>query len=506
MNRARIFIPFLALTFAVATLAPAPSLAFRMAASTAATGWSSNASPVTCDDDRGFDHWETRFVTWYLDPSGQGWNKATAIQGALQTWTNAAESDFVLSYGGTRFGGYRLDDGVNTLVWGVDGQCDSLSCHAITAVLVRQDAESGRVVTQSDILFNANSNLAFQWMTNNQFTAECWNVQPGMMLDTQGIATHELGHSIGLHHPLTSEASYTIATMGRSACTTDARTLETDDRNGLTCVERRYPQDPNYDGNFDTASCASIVGWSRDENRPNRTTYVEIVEDMPTGPDRVFATVLANLLRTDIPNEGPGTRHHGFNYTPVSNDGLFNRQWHTIYVRHSGTGEPLFSGPKQIICGSELLAGLGPSQALSTGGLPYEVATQFSSSVPGRITELGYSFSFGETGPHKIRLWSDGGTELTPPGGVTLNPSPFFQGIGWAWVQISPVSIAANTRYRVSINTTNVQSKTPCGFSTPYTANAPLTAHQGFWVGGASGTFPNISSCSNFFVSVRFDS
>jgi hypothetical protein len=134
--------------------------------------------------------------------------------------------------------------------------------------------------------------------------------------------------------------------------------------------------------------------------------------------------------------------------------------------------------------------------ATSGGAAPgYEVATQFSASKNGTITALRFYRAQGETGSNTVRLWTDAGAPLA---------SATYSGTGTGWQQlaITPVSISAGTRYRVSFNTNTAQGKTNCGLGSGVT-NGFLTAHQGFW-GQPMGAMPTNASCSNFFADVVF--
>ena len=66
-----------------------------------------------------------------------------------------------------------------------------------------------------------------------------WNTN-GTDTDVQAIATHELGHTMGIHHTELNRKR-PRPTMYASYFGTDARTLEDDDRAALACVWKRYP-------------------------------------------------------------------------------------------------------------------------------------------------------------------------------------------------------------------------------------------------------------------------
>jgi hypothetical protein len=248
----------------------------------------------------------------------------------------------------------------------------------------------------------------------------------------------------------------------------------------------------SYEGYFDGLHCSAISGWAWDRIRPNTSINVDI-RDGAT----LLATVPANIFRQDILNAGKGNGYHAFGYTTPAS--VKNGQWHTISTRYSGTATELTWSPANLICSVSVFTNQTPAEFNSTAGTSYEVGNQISSTVAGYITKLRYWKAPGESSAnHTLRLWSDTGTPLAS---VTLLGETAS---GWqTGVLSTQVAITANTRYRVTVTTFTVQSKTSCGLSTPI-SNGPLTAHQGFWIAG-NGTFPTNSSCSNFWTDVVFD-
>lgn len=249
----------------------------------------------------------------------------------------------------------------------------------------------------------------------------------------------------------------------------------------------------SYEGYFDGVRCSAVSGWAWDRIRPNTSINVDI-RDGAT----LLTTVPANVYRQDLFDAGKGNGYHAFGYTPPAS--VRNGQWHSISVRYSGTATDLSLSPANLICDVSVFTTQTPAEFNSTAGTAYEVGNQISSTVAGKITKLRYYKAPGESSVnHVLRLWADtGGSPLAT---VTLLGETAS---GWqTGVLSTPVEITANTRYRVTVTTFTVQSKTSCGLSTPI-SNGPLTAHQGFWIAG-NGTFPTNSSCSNFWTDVVFE-
>ena len=128
----------------------------------------------------------------------------------------------------------------------------------------------------------------------------------------------------------------------------------------------------------------------------------------------------------------------------------------------------------------------------------WEAGTRFKTSKAGKIVGLWFWRAPGETGTNTGRLWTESGQQLASadfPGGSS----------GWVYVQLqTPVAIAVNTNYRVSVNTNTEQAKT-FGYFNEYgpIVNGPLTADAGYY-GQPTGSMPTQHSGSIFFVDVQF--
>jgi len=155
-------------------------------------------------------------VPWTLHGSGcadTGFQKAqAAIQAAFQSWQDVGCSTIAFSYAGTSSYAPALGIWLRFQNGSWDQSVDGAAAYSVTT-----DYTSGGNIKKNEVVFN-----------DAELTWTDQDVGPySTMQDIQGVAAHELGHSIGLDHSFHIEA-----TMFFSAGGADMRTLEPDDQNG----------------------------------------------------------------------------------------------------------------------------------------------------------------------------------------------------------------------------------------------------------------------------------
>ncbi|MCK6529024.1 matrixin family metalloprotease [Myxococcota bacterium] len=126
-------------------------------------------------------------------------------------------------------------DGINTLWWEVSDWAEDPEVIAVTAVSHYEDG----TIVDADIAFNG---AHFQWAVG----------EPGA-IDLQSVATHEIGHLLGLDH---SDAPGATMAAEYVPGETAPRSLTDDDRAGASAL---YPC-PDADCGLPGAGCATAPG------------------------------------------------------------------------------------------------------------------------------------------------------------------------------------------------------------------------------------------------------
>jgi hypothetical protein len=169
------------------------------------------------------------------------------IADAAAAWTGVTCSDLVVEAGrptSRRLVGFDWHRGSddpaneNLVVFRNDAPADPLDAwvHTLGALAITTvtfDSSTG-VLVDADIEVN---DTAFEFTTCNPEDADCV-----VEFDLLNTLTHEVGHVVGLDHPLPQEPGASEATMFASAPRADTakRTLATDDEDGLCTI---YPDD-----------------------------------------------------------------------------------------------------------------------------------------------------------------------------------------------------------------------------------------------------------------------
>lgn len=147
-------------------------------------------------------------------------------------------------------------------------------------------------------------------------------------------------------------------------------------------------------------------------------------------------------------------------------------------------------GPVQTIFTSETPA----STIDATGG--WEVSTEFSVDVDGKISGFRFWKASGETGTHTARLWSTSGTLLAS--------ATFSSESSSGWQSVSANKVISAGTYIVSVNTNEKQVKSYAYF----TNNGPISHDDLYadfsYYGQPTGSFPTSGSGSTYFVDVNF--
>ncbi len=134
----------------------------------------------------------------------------------------------------------------------------------------------------------------------------------------------------------------------------------------------------------------------------------------------------------------------------------------------------------------------------SGAGQTWEQGVEFSSTVNGQITHIRFWKAAGEpSGNHVGRIWTANGVPLISVAFTNETAS------GWQEAQLpTPLSITANTRYKVTYNIHNIVAKTFDVFNNPVTSGPLVSWGSSFST--PAGSFPTTGSTSNLFADIKF--
>jgi hypothetical protein len=239
------------------------------------------SGPVHAYDVLGHE-WGGSSIKWYLHPSGSSDVSISQLEGALK----AAFSEFqkiscfnkTFNYGGKKSSNPK--DGV--YVQFKENSWDPTVGDA--AAYAQTWTGWGNTAKYSVIVFNGKD---LSWTTTE--AGDFFSLKT----DIQGVATHELGHCLGLAHSRLREA-----TMFFSGGSEELRTLDQDDKNGICYIYGSFSQGQPCDACNSDNNCANGYCLGYDEGSycgKNCTSDSSCAEnyycyDMSGGTDQCVAT------------------------------------------------------------------------------------------------------------------------------------------------------------------------------------------------------------------------
>ena len=396
---------------------------------------------------RWFEPDSNQSVSFLVNPDRAPDGAAADVSAAMSAWSTVSGSSLRVSNGGNTSLCTLPATGQSVVAFNsCDGRWSGSPCQITLAMGGWRAISESRTINGVSFFRIIQGFVSFNPLS-------CESVHCNIQL----IATHELGHALGMQHSWdpdfggTPTAAEQAATMFYIA-NFDGRCagLRQDDINGIRFV---YPGATTaYQGFMDAAGCGIISGWAWDANQPNATINVDILDG-----STLIATVPANLYREDIRNAGIGNGFHGFSFTTPAS--LKNGVSHSIRTRFGGTATDLSMSPRTISC-----SGVAPSyQGFHDGA--------------GCNTISGWAWNQNDpNSPINVDLY-DGSTFLATVPAIQYRPDLVAAGIGNGFHGFSltvPSSlkngVAHSIRVRFPGTTTDLQ-RTPrsitCGGAAP---------------------------------------
>jgi Matrixin/IPT/TIG domain len=187
-------------------------------------GRTSAYTPITASNGQ-IPSWASMPVSFWINQSGcpqiPNGSEFQAVQSAFQTWQNVSTASVSFQYNGTTTIPTVGEDGLNVVTF-VDGSVP-LGSETIAATFsfFNVDGTGTLVIKEADIAFSTSVNFSTSG-------------EPGKY-DIQSVATHEIGHLLGLDH---SALLSSVMSPYGAAGQLDQRTLSYDDMAAVTWM---YP-------------------------------------------------------------------------------------------------------------------------------------------------------------------------------------------------------------------------------------------------------------------------
>lgn len=255
-----------------------------------------------------------------------------AINAAFKTWTDITTSNVGFIGDGTTDLKYAAIDSIN-LVSFVDDQFDfGTGVLAVAAKTTEVDENDVQIrIVDADIIFNP------YWVNDLEYNFGVGNDGLyGGYFDIQSVATHEIGHIIGLiHSGIPGSTMFFMLGTG-----TYVRTLANDD---IAWASYRYPES-NYNSTFGSISGKITYGYSPDNDpQPVAGALIKAINTDPEIKYSVHSYSDADGTY-QVPGLIPGTYEvfiepldgdvQGFNLKPQNiSSYLYD---HTVYIDYPG--------------------------------------------------------------------------------------------------------------------------------------------------------------------------
>ncbi len=172
-------------------------------------------------------------VPYFINASGSadisGNADIQAVKDSFNSWQKVPCSYLAFDYRGTTSMSTTGNDNVNLVVWRENNWPPQFGASAIGVTTPIHNSVNGQIL-DADIQFNGQN---YTWTTSPSM-----RVGSGNTMDVSNIATHEIGHLLGLDHPPIAAATMYYASPANSI---KSRTLHQDDMAGICYL---YPANP----------------------------------------------------------------------------------------------------------------------------------------------------------------------------------------------------------------------------------------------------------------------